>query len=282
MKITKSSLARLNKRLSIHLFIIISFLIFTRLSIPALAQSEEVLILEGNGTMTPAAAGSMVIETFPSSLIEQVLSALENPLVLSVLLIIGILAVMVELSSPGGWIAGLFGVLAIGLALYGLWKLPVNWLGLGLILLAVALFLLEVKVPTHGALAVTGVLLLIGGLLVLFNTSRSPEFLAISIPSAIGLSSITAVFFLFIVGKALSAQRTQAATGAEGLLGKIGPVRSTFSSESFKAPYSGMVFIAGELWRAQSNEKIQIGEQVVVTGMKGFTLLVERLDKLKD
>jgi membrane-bound serine protease (ClpP class) len=139
--------------------------------------------------------------------------------------------------------------------------------------------MMEVKATTHGALAVTGTVLLIGGLLVLFNTPSTPEFLAISIPAAVGLGGFTALFFLFIVGKALRAQRVQAATGAEGLLGKTGPVRSNFSSDSFEAPYSGTVLVSGELWRAQSNEKMQMGEQIIVTGMEGFTLHVKRLDK---
>jgi membrane-bound serine protease (ClpP class) len=112
---------------------------------------------------------------------------------------------------------------------------------------------------------------------VLFNTPSTPQFLAISIPAAVGLGGLTALFFLFIIGKAVRAQRVQAATGAEGLLGKTGLVRRSFSSESFKAPYSGTVLVAGELWRAQSNEKMQRGEQIIVTGMDGFTLHVKRL-----
>jgi membrane-bound serine protease (ClpP class) len=247
--------------------------------VPDLLQQldgKTITVNDAAYTLHTAQAGQSAL---PASLVEQVLLALANPLLLGILLTIGVQAILIELSSPGGWIAGLVGVLAIGLALYGLGQLPVNWLGLGLIIIAFVLFLMEVKAAAHGALAITGTVLLIAGLLVLFNTPSTPAFLAISIPAAIGLSSLTAVFFLFIISKALRAQRVQAATGAEGLLGKIGPVRSTFSSDSFKSPYSGMVFIAGELWRAQSSEKIQRGEQIIVTGLEGFTLQVERLDK---
>jgi len=247
--------------------------------VPDLLQQLDgrtVMVNDAPYTLHTAQAGQLAL---PASLVEQVLLALANPLLLGILLTIGVQAILIELSSPGGWIAGLIGVLAIGLALYGLGQLPVNWLGLGLIIIAFVLFMMEVKAAAHGALAVTGTVLLVGGLLVLFNTPSTPEFLAISIPAAIGLSSLTAVFFLFIIGKALRAQRVQASTGAEALLGKTGPVRSTFSSDSFKAPYSGMVFIAGELWRAQSSEKIQRGEQIIVIGLEGFTLQVERLDK---
>jgi membrane-bound serine protease (ClpP class) len=247
--------------------------------VPDLLEKLDGMTVEVNETPITLYTAQAVQEVVPASPVEQVLLALANPLLLGILLTLGVQAILIELSSPGGWVAGLVGILAIGLALYGLGQLPVNWLGLGLIIVAFVLFLMEVKATTHGALAITGTLLLIGGLLVLFNTPSTPEFLAISIPTAVGLGGLTAIFFLFIAGKALRAQRVQSATGAEAMLGKTGPVRNTFSSESFKAPYSGTVLISGELWRAQSNEKIQVGEQIVVTGMEGFTLHVSRLDK---
>ena len=246
--------------------------------VPDLLQQIDGMTVEINGSPHVLSTASAPQRAIRPSLIEQLLLALANPVLLGILLALGVQAILIELSSPGGWVAGLIGVLAIGLALYGLGQLPVNWLGLGLIVIAFVLFLMEVKAATHGALAATGTLLLIGGLLVLFNTPAVPDFLSISIPAAIALGGGTAVFFLFIAGKALRAQRIQSTTGAEGLLGQIGPVRSSFSSTSFKAPYSGTIFVAGELWRAQSDEKMQRGEEVVVTGMDGFTLRVKRLD----
>ena len=247
--------------------------------IPDLLKQLDGMVIQVNDqayTLHTAQARPEVVRATP---VEQLLLALANPLLLGILLTLGVQAILIELSSPGGWVAGLVGVLAIGLALYGLGQLPVNWLGLGLIIVAFVLFMMEVKATTHGALAATGTLLLIGGMLVLFNTPTTPEFLAMSIPAAVSLGGLTGIFFLFIVGKALRAQRAQTITGAEGLVGKTGPVRSAFSSESFKAPYSGTVLIAGELWRAQSNDKMQRGEQIIVTGMHGFTLQVKRLDK---
>lgn len=247
--------------------------------VPDLLQQLDGMAIEVNDSPRTLSTAQVTQETMPVSPIEQILLALANPLLLGILLTIGVQAILIELSSPGGWVAGLVGVLAIGLALYGLGQLPVNWLGLGLVILAFVLFVMEVKAATHGALAATGTVLLIGGLLVLFNTPATPQFLAISIPSAVALGGLTAVFFLFIVGKAFRAQRVQTTTGAEGLLGQTGPVRSSFSSDTFKAPYTGTVFVAGELWRAQSDDKMQRGEQVIVTGMVGFTLHVERFGK---
>lgn len=246
---------------------------------PDLLQQLHGQVVELNNSSLVLNTNTATIKPLPPTFIEQILLALANPLLLGILLALGIQAILIELSSPGGWVAGLIGVLALGLALYGLGQLPVNWLGLGLIIIAFILFLMEVKAATHGALAITGTLLLIGGILVLFNTPETPDFLAVSIPAAVALGSATALFFLFVAGKALKAQRTGASTGMEALLGKSGPVRSTFSSDTFQAPYSGMVLIAGELWRAQANEKVQEGEEITVTGLRGFTLQVERVKK---
>ncbi len=239
-------------------------------------EGMEVEVLDSAHTLHTVEATQRPL---PATPIEQALFALANPILLGILLTLGVQAILIEISNPGGWVAGLIGVLAIGLALFGLGQLPVNWLGLGLIILSFVLFLMEVKATTHGALALTGTGLLIAGLLVLFNSPATPEFLNISLPAAIGLSALTAVFFFFIMGKALRAQRHQPATGAEGLLGQTGPVRVSFSSPNLKAPYSGTVLITGELWRAESDEELQKGELVIVTGMDGFTLQVKPLSK---
>ncbi|MFN2138408.1 MAG: NfeD family protein [Candidatus Promineifilaceae bacterium] len=252
---------------------------FIALDIPDLLlqlDNHTVTVNERPFTLQTAAATA---QPLPPSPVEQVLLALANPLLLGILLTLGVQAILIELSSPGGWVAGTIGVIAVGLALYGLGQLPVNWLGLGLILLAFVLFFMEVKAATHGALALTGTALLIGGLLVLFNTPVTPDYLAISLPAAAALGGFTAAFFLFVVSKALGAQRAPALTGAEGLIGQTGPARSSFSSDVFSAPYTGSVLVAGELWRARATEKIQRGERVIVTGKEGFTLDVRRLEE---
>jgi membrane-bound serine protease (ClpP class) len=217
-------------------------------------------------------------EILPSP-IEQVLFALVNPILLGILLTLGVQAILIEISNPGGWVAGLIGVLAIGIALFGLGQLPVNWLGMGLIIVAFVLFLMEVKALTHGALALTGTVVLVTGLLVLFNSPGTPDFLSISIPAAIAVGGVTALFFVFIMSKALIAQKGRPITGAEGLIGKKGPVRIPLESPELKPPYSGMVLIAGELWRAQADEKLIEGEVAVVTAVEGVTLKVTKAEK---
>ncbi len=241
-----------------------------------LLQQMDGLTVTVNDQPVTLATATVDQQELPASAVEQVLFALVNPILLGILLTLGVQAILIEISNPGGWVAGLIGVLAIGLALYGLGQLPVNWLGLGLIIVAFVLFIMEVKAATHGALGLTGGVILVAGLLVLFNSPGTPDFLSISIPAAIAVSVATTLFFLFVLSKALSAQRSRPITGAEGLIGKKGPVRVALTSDDLKAPYSGMVLVAGELWHAQSNEELNAGEPIVVTAVDGVTLLVKK------
>jgi membrane-bound serine protease (ClpP class) len=222
------------------------------------------------------ATGTAAAQPFDMNIIEQILHALSNPLLLGILLTIGVQAILIEMSSPGGWIAGFIGVVCLGLGLYGLGQLPANWFGLGLVVVAFVLFVLEVKAPVHGALALAGTATMLAGLLVLFNSPGTPEFARISISGAVTVSVITAAFFIFIVTMALRAQGAQPATGSEGLIGQKGPVRTALTAVADGKSYSGMVLVAGELWRAQAHEAIEKGEVIRVTAVDGFTLHVKR------
>ncbi len=216
-------------------------------------------------------------QTFSMNLTERVLHALSNPLFVSILLVIGVQAILIELSSPGGWVAGFIGVMSLGLALYGLGQLPANWFGLGMIAVAFVLLALEVKAPTHGALAVAGTITMIAGLLVLFNSPSNPEFARISVPGAIGIGLITAAFFVFIVTMAVKAQQRTPITGFESLIGKPGLVRTSLKTDG--PPYTGMILINGTLWRATADEPIEKGEKAVVKEVKGYTLQVSKSDE---
>ncbi len=240
-----------------------------------LAQLDGLAVVVDNEPMALATAVANT-QPFDMNFIELALHALSNPLFVGILLTIGVQAILIEISSPGGWVAGFIGVLCLGLAFYGLGQLPANWLGLGLVAVAFVLFVLEVKAPTHGALAMSGTATLLVGLLVLFNSPGTPEFARISIPGAAAISVITATFFTFIVAMALRAQNAQPITGSEGLLGQKGPVRTALTAANGDASYNGMVLVSGELWRAQADEAIDIGEVAVVTAVDGFTLHVKR------
>ena len=235
--------------------------------LPVLVDDVEVVLHTRTATAQP----------FDMNIIEQILHALSNPLLLGILLTIGVQAILIELSSPGGWVAGFIGVLCLGLGLYGLGQLPANWFGLGLVVVAFVLFVLEVKAPVHGALALAGTATLLVGLLVLFNSPGTPEFARISISGAVTVSVISAAFFIFIVTMALRAQSAQPATGSEGLVGQKGPVRTALTAVADGDSFNGMVLVAGELWRGQADEAIEKGEVVRVTAVDGFTLHVKRI-----
>ena len=235
-------------------------------------------VVEVNGEAIVLETADVVQESFDMSLIERVLHLLSNPLLIGLLLTIGVQAIFIEISSPGGWVAGFIGVLCLGMALYGLGTLPANMLGLGLIVVSFVLFLLEVKTPATGVLAVAGSITLLAGLLVLFNSPGTPEFARISLPGAIGITIFTSGFFIFLIAKVWQAQRKQPVTGAEGLVGQTGPVRSDLTSISDdEDSFQGTILINGELWRAISDEEINQGERVVVKAMDGFTLKVKKI-----
>jgi membrane-bound serine protease (ClpP class) len=113
---------------------------------------------------------------------EDLLTVLANPNIAFLLLAIGVQAILIEISSPGGWIAGFTGVVCLLLAIYGMGLLPVNWFGILFLAVAFILFILDIKAPTHGALTAAGVGSFIVGALILFNSPNVPSFQRVSVP----------------------------------------------------------------------------------------------------
>lgn len=238
------------------------------------------LTVEVNGQPVTLKFAGVGQDLLSMTFIEQLLHALSNPLLIGILMTIGVQAILIEISSPGGWAAGFIGILCLGLGLYGLGTLPANWLGLGLIALAFVLFFLEVKTPATGILAVAGTVTLLAGLLVLFNSPGTPEFARISITGAVSIAIFTTGFFLFLVAKALKAQQQRPYTGAEGMLDMIGISRTDLVAADGKSGhYSGLVLVNGEVWRALSDKAIDQEEQVIVTRVDGMTLHVKHIDR---
>ena len=206
--------------------------------------------------------------------IESLLGILTNPNIVFLLLTIGVQAILIELSSPGGWVAGFIGVVCLALATYGLGILPVNYFGLIFLATAFVLFVLDIKAPTHGALTAAGVGSLILGALVLFNSPGTPSFQRVSVPLVIGVSLVTAAIFFTILTFALRAQKAPIRTGQESLVGKIGTVRNTLSPV-------GSVQVAGELWTAElaeGEEPILVGARVEVVRVRGVRVFVRRAE----
>ena len=206
------------------------------------------------------------IEEVPLGPIRGFLNTIASPALAAILLTIGLNAILFELSSPGGYVAGVVGVICLLLAFYALGTLNANWTGLGFIAIAFVFFVLDIKAPTHGVLTFAGIATFVLGAFVLFNTPG----LEVPWPTIIELALVTGVFFAFVVGQALAAQRRRPTTGMASLIGKTAEVRQALTPD-------GMIFVNGELWSATSESgPIGAGETTIVTGQDGFRLHVRR------
>lgn len=218
----------------------------------------------------------VLIEFLELSLIEEILQVLTNPNIVFILLTIGVQAILIEISNPGGWVAGFIGVVCLTLAVYGFGVLPVNWFGLIFLATAFVLFVLDIKAPTHGALTAAGVGSLIVGALVLFNSPATPQFQRVSVPLVVVSSLVTGGLFATALMFAMRAQKTPVRTGQQAMLGRVGVVRTEIPSFG-----SGMVQVAGELWSAdlaEGEQPIPSGTRVEVVSTKGIRLSVRRVD----
>jgi membrane-bound serine protease (ClpP class) len=207
-------------------------------------------------------------------LIEELLTILTNPNIVFLLLSIGVQAILIELGSPGGWVAGFIGVVCLSLAAYGLGVLPVNWFGLVFLLTAFVLFFLDIKAPTHGALTAAGVASFIVGALTLFNSSSTPSFFRVNVPLVVAMSLITAATFFTALTFALRAQRIPVRMGGASLVGQTGRVREAVPKHG-----QGKVHLAGEVWTAELAEgekPLKVGDRVEVVAVDGVRLKVKK------
>jgi len=248
---------------------------FIAADVPDLLQQLDGFSVETISGFQILHTSDAIVIPFNQSLIEQLLATLTDPNIVFILLTIGVQAILIELSSPGGWVAGFIGVMSLALAAYGLDILPVNFFGLIFIATAFVLFILDIKAPTHGALTTAGVGSLIVGALVLFNSPGTPAFQQVSVPLVVGTSIFTAAIFFTILTFALRAQKAPIRTGQESLVGRLGITRSNL------APYgTGTVQLGGELWTAElvagQTGIIVEGEQVEVVGVKGVRIYVRK------
>jgi membrane-bound serine protease (ClpP class) len=204
--------------------------------------------------------------------IEQLLMMLTDPNIAFLLLAIGVQAILIEISSPGGWVAGFIGVVCLTLAIYGMGVLPVNWFGFVFLITAFVLFILDIKAPTHGALTTAGVASFIVGALVLFNSPGTPQFQRVSVPLVVGMGIFLGLLFFGILLIALRVQHSPVQTGSGILLGKTGTARTSVSSE-------GQVQLGSELWSAEKSvesESISKDDPVEVVEVRGLRLIVKK------
>jgi membrane-bound serine protease (ClpP class) len=200
---------------------------------------------------------------------DKLLDIISNPTIAYILLMLGIYGIFFELSSPGAILPGVVGGIFLILAFYALQMLPVNYAGLALIFFGIILFIAEIKVVSHGLLAVGGVISLFLGSMMLF---QSPvEYMRVSLSVIIPAVLVSAAFFIFAVSKAINARLRKPTTGMEGLIGEVGIVSTSIAPE-------GKVSIHGEFWNATSDRELEKGEKVQVIGVINLKLKVKKIE----
>ncbi|MCA9731176.1 MAG: nodulation protein NfeD [Deferribacteres bacterium] len=203
---------------------------------------------------------------------DRVLSMITNPNIAYFLLMIAMWGIFFELSNPGSIFPGVIGAIALLIFLYSTQTLPVNYAGLALIVLAVVLFILEVKITSFGLLTLGGIVAMILGSLMLFETPDNilAPAMSISLSLVITFSIVTAILFLLAVGLALKARQRKVTTGAEGILGEKGIARSVITT-------SGQVQVHGEIWSAYAEEEIPAGSAIRILQVEGLKVKVEKV-----
>lgn len=233
-----------------------------------LARIDGMKVTLAGGPHTLATRG-LSLEALPMSRLEGLLLAISHPAIALLLLNIGILGVVFELQSPGGFVSGVVGVICLLLGFYALGMLPVNGVGVALLFFGMALLVAELFVPSYGVLSVGGVAALVLGALMLFQPDAAGYAPPIWLVLAISLPSAALVVAAVAMG--LRAQRHRVEAGAEELIGRQAEVREALTPQ-------GVVFLEGELWRATvaEGEAIPVGERVVVDALEGLTLRVHK------
>ena len=213
-------------------------------------------------------AGKPVVDR-PLTFRQRFLLTIADPNLAYILLMIGLLGLYFEFSHPGAILPGVLGGISLLLAVFAFQILPINYVGLGLILLAVILFVLEIKVQSFGMLAVGGIAAMIIGSLMLVK-APIPELrpsLRFVVPVVLGVSLVV----LFLLTLVLRAHSRRASTGSEGMVGEIGTARTDL------AP-SGKVFVHGELWDADADGAVRAGDRVrVIEVLEGLRIRVVKI-----
>jgi membrane-bound serine protease (ClpP class) len=242
--------------------------------IDLLANNQQQLFQELDGReimrwdgrkLTLHLAGATVTEV-ELTLRERVIAAIADPNIGFILLVLGVLGVYVEFTSPGLIFPGIAGAILALLGLSSLSILPINWTGVALLVLAFALFVLEAKFTSHGMLGIGGTIAMVLGALLLVN---GPPEMRIHLSTALAVALPFAAITMFLVSLVIKARRNKVVTGVEGMLGQMGIAQTALEPE-------GQVLIRGEYWTAIASAPTPAGAQVRVNGVAGLKLKVEK------
>ena len=236
--------------------------------IPSLLTQIDGKVVKFNGVTRTLQTKGVHPQPIEMSWREKLLDIISNPTIAYILLMLGIYGIYFELSSPGAILPGVVGGIFLILAFYALHMLPVNYAGLALIFFGILLFIAEIKVVSHGLLAVGGVISLFLGSMMLFRSSA--EYLRVSMSVIIPAVLVSAAFFIFAVTRAINARLKKPTTGMEGLIGEVGIVSTPITPE-------GKVSLHGEFWNATSDQELNEGEKIQVIGIVNLKLKVKKI-----
>ncbi|MBP7087832.1 MAG: nodulation protein NfeD [Candidatus Omnitrophica bacterium] len=243
-----------------------------------IAEDIEDLIKKIDGLTVETSKGRKKITTQSYSLQtidlnkrNKILNALIDPNIAYLLLTLGFLGLIFEVTHPGFGFPGIAGTICLILAFYALSILPVNYAGIVLIILGLIFFITEAFTPTFGLFALGGAVSFFFGSIMLFN---QPKFISVSLKLIIPLIISLGVFSLFILSKVIAIMRQKPSTGKEALAGKIGEALTKITAEK-----TGKVLLEGSIWKAKTEDNINKGDEVLVMKSKGLTLYVKSADR---
>lgn len=225
--------------------------------------------IEINGVTKILNTKNATIEPLEMGFFQKVLSRLSDPNISYIILMLGFYGLLFELFSPGAIFPGIVGVICLILAFYSMSSMPVNYAGLALIIFGIILYVLEIKVISHGMLAIGGTASVLLGSLILFRTSPMQNFVSLSWAVIFSVTAVSALFFLFLITMGVRAQRTKPVLGDNSMLGKIAVATTDIDVQ-------GQVKLMGETWNAVSlSGKINENEKVIIKEIKGLTLYIQ-------
>jgi len=233
------------------------------------------LLADIDGKKVRTVSGEKILSTKNASVVREelglrhrILNLISDPNVAYILMLLGFYGLFFELTNPGSLFPGVIGGICLILAFYAFQTLPVNYAGLLLIILAIILFILEIKIISHGVLTIGGIVAMTIGSLMLFE-SPAP-FMKLSLAVILPAVVMTTLFFTILIGLAYKAYKRKPITGSEGLLGSYGIAATDISREG------GRVTIHGEIWSSYSEDAIDKGKRIIVEEVSGLKLKVKK------
>jgi len=244
---------------------------FIAVNIENLLEQADGMTVEVLGRETELDTNGLVIERLEPDWRNQLLSVITSPTIAYLLLLIGVYGLILEGYNPGAILPGVVGAISLLLALYAMQMLPVNYAGLGLILLGIILIIAEVMAPSFGALGFGGIIAMVIGSIILIDTDVPG--LGVSRPLIGSIAALASVGLLAIIWFAVRARERPVVSGREQLIGATGVALEDFDGE-------GHVHIHGERWNAIAHSQVYANQDVVVTGLDGLTLKVRPANAL--